>query len=172
MVELEIQDYEKNKIEYKKIESLLKEKLGENIEVSHVGSTAIPDMCGKNIIDILVGANSEDEFIRFRQIIEEIGYIASQNSKTEIYQFFASRVGETSSGDSHIHLVVKNTERYREFLILRNYLLENRDEVYAYVQCKKKLIEKGITDRKQYRETKSLYVSQLIKRAKESLKIK
>ena len=38
--------------------------------------------------------------------------------RKDIYQFFASRKEETKSGDIHIHLVVKNTDRYKEFIIL------------------------------------------------------
>ena len=52
MVELEKQNYLENKKMYKEIESNLKKQLGEFVPIDHVGSTAIPDMCGKNIIDI------------------------------------------------------------------------------------------------------------------------
>ena len=168
MVELEVQDYEKNKKAYKLVEDELKLALGENVHVDHVGSTAIPDMCGKNIIDVLVGARSGEEFDVFKQKIENMGYFASQNSKSEIYQFFASKQGETGSGDTHIHLVVMGTDRYEDFLTLRDYLLHNKKEAEDYMNHKKKLIELGVTDRKQYRATKSEYVSALIERAREN----
>ena len=68
--------------------------------------------------------------------------------------------------------MVTNTERYDEFLILRDYLLENKAEATAYSNHKKELIKNGITDRKQYRSTKSEYVSKLIERAKNHFKYK
>ena len=92
------------------------------------------------------------------------------NSRSEIYQFFASKQGETGSGDTHIHLVVMGTDRYEDFLTLRDYLLENKKEAEDYMNHKKKLIELGVTDRKQYRATKSEYVSALIERARENKK--
>lgn len=49
------QDYTKNKQLYLKQEKALKETLGGNAKIDHVGSTAILNMVGKNIIDILVG---------------------------------------------------------------------------------------------------------------------
>ena len=168
MVELEVQDYEKNKRAYKLVEDDIKVMLGENVHVDHVGSTAIPDMCGKNIIDVLVGAEDSEEFDVFKQKIENMGYFASQNSKSEIYQFFASKQGETGSGDTHIHLVVMGTDRYEDFLTLRDYLFHNKKEAEDYMNHKKKLIELGVTDRKQYRATKSEYVSALIERAREN----
>ena len=165
MVELEVQDFEKNKQMYENKRIELEEVLV-GAPIDHVGSTAIPDMVGKNIIDILVGAHDEVEFIKFRSLIERLGYYASQNSRTEIYQFFASRQGETGSGDTHIHLVVMGTDRYNDFLTLRNYLLENKSEADNYANHKKELIKLGVTDRKQYRATKSLYVSNLIEKAR------
>lgn len=170
MVELKEQNFIDNKKLYNKVESILKDCLGENSIINHVGSTAIPDMCGKNIIDVLVGSLNNEMFCLFREKIQNLGFFASQNSRTDIYQFFASRQGETGEGDVHIHLGIIGTERYEEFLILRDYLLSNRDEVESYIKCKKQLIELGITDRKAYRATKSEYVTQLIARAKENLK--
>ena len=165
MVELEKQDFDKNKQLYFNIERELC-SLMPTAPINHVGSTAIPDLYGKNIIDILVGAKDLTEFEEFKKIISNLGYFASVNSKSEIYQFFASKQGETGSGDSHIHLVIIDSERYREFLILRDYLLNNKEEAIAYSNHKKELLSSGITDRKLYRNTKSEYVTKLIERAK------
>lgn len=171
MVELKIQNFSKNKKAYLEIEEKLKNLLS-NAPINHVGSTAIPEMCGKNIIDVLVGAKNETEFSEFKSKIKSLGFFDSQNSKSEIYQFFASKQGETGDGDTHIHLCITNTERYDEFLILRDYLLSNPLEATAYSNHKKELISKGITDRKLYRATKSEYVSMLIERAKNYFKYK
>lgn len=167
MVELKTQNFSENKKLYKKVEDELKALLGKDAVIDHVGSTAIPDMCGKNIIDVLVGAKTEDDFAKFKQLISKT-YFASLNSynATEIYQFFASKTGETGSGDVHIHLVKMQTERYNDFLYLRDYLLENKDEAKAYANHKKELVSSGITDRKEYRRIKSEYVSKLIERAR------
>ena len=140
MVELEVQDFETNKGKYLEIEKVLKVKLGEGVPINHVGSTAIPNMCGKNIIDVLIGANNDLEFGKMKAVIESMGYFASQNSKSEIYQFFASKQGETGSGDTHIHLVIMGTDRYEDFLTLRDYLLAFPNEAENYMNYKKKQI--------------------------------
>jgi GrpB-like predicted nucleotidyltransferase (UPF0157 family) len=62
--------------------------------------------------------------------------------------------------------VIKNTERYREFLILRNYLLNNKEEAKNYSDMKKEILNNGFNDRKEYRRIKSKYVTELIERAK------
>ena len=167
MIELQIQDFQQNQKLYLAQKEQLSKHLGHSVDINHIGSTAIPNMVGKNIIDILIGANNKVEFEKFRQLLIEFGFFASQNSKTDFYQFFASQTGETKYGDIHLHLVIKNTERYDEFLILKEYLLNNPDEAQNYSSFKQKIINEGILDRKLYRSTKSEYVTALINRAKE-----
>ena len=166
MVNLVVQNFLENKNLYNKIYEDLRKDLDESIPINHVGSTAIPDMVGKNIIDILVGAFDQKQFEEITKYLTQKGFIPSLKSRTDIYQFFASREGETSSGDVHIHLVRIGTERYDEFLILRDYLLNNKDEATAYSNLKNELIESGIVERKEYKNAKSEYVTKLIERAK------
>lgn len=166
MVNLVVQNFLENKNLYNKIYEDLRIDLDEAIPIDHVGSTAIPYMVGKNIIDILVGAIDETQFEELTNYFVQKGYRASLKSKTDVYQFFASREGETSSGDIHIHLVILGAERYNEFIILRDYLLSNKTEATAYSNLKKELVESGIVDRKEYKNTKSEYVTKLIERAK------
>lgn len=166
MVQLIKQDYEKNKKLYDRIVLLLRQKIKGSVPISHVGSTALPDMIGKNIIDILIGANNQNEFIQLFKVLCDMGYFPSENSKTDIYQFFASKKEETKEGDVHIHLVMQNTDRYRDFLILRDYLLSNHDEAKAYADFKSKIINEKTRARKEYRTIKSEYVTDLINRAK------
>lgn len=169
MVELVLQHFNKNKKAYQDAKQTLQKTLGKNIDIHHVGSTAIPNIVGKNIIDVLVGAESKAEFEHFEKQLISLGFYASQNSKTDIYTFFASSQSETTSGDIHIHLVIKNTERYNEFLILKNYLLEVPQEAQNYSDHKKQILTQTL-ERKQYRQIKSEYVSALIERAKQYYK--
>lgn len=172
MVSLVKQDYTENKRLYEKIKTILKNKLGTNIPIEHVGSTAISNiMYGKNIIDILIGAKDKKQFEQITDILAKDDYIPSQKSKDEIYQFFSSIAGETGSGDIHIHLVILGTERYDDFIILRDYLQINKEEAINYSNFKKDIINRGITDRKEYKAIKSSYVTELLYRAKSFYKI-
>ena len=167
MVTLHKQDYSKNKKLYLENYNTLTKVLNKGTPIDHVGSTAIPNIeYGKNIIDILVGAVDELEFREYKSIIESLGFIASVNSSTNIYQFFASRAGETTSQDVHIHLSIIGTERYQDFITLRDYLLDNPTEAINYSNHKLELISIGIVERKDYRATKSKYVENLIQKAR------
>lgn len=166
MVTIIKQDYTQNKKNYTNIEEELRKDIDKNIPITHVGSTAIPDMYGKNIIDILIGASDKNQFEEITHVLVNKGFVPSKKSKDEIYQFFSSTEAETGSGDTHIHLVISNTERYSEFIILKDYLLNNKEEALNYSNLKKEIISDGITDRKQYKTVKSEYVTNLLARAK------
>ena len=165
MVILEEQNYNQNVREYNAIKEQLKKQINKEIEIFHVGSTSIPSIkYGKNIIDILIGAKDKKEFAEITKILESINYIPSDKSKTEEYQFFASTKEETKSGDIHIHLALKDTNIYKEFILLKEYFLENKKEAIAYSNFKQKLIEEKINDRKEYKRLKSEYVTKIIEK--------
>jgi glutamate-rich protein grpB len=165
MVELEEQNYNENQKKFKEIKQKLEDEINKNIEIIHVGSTSIPSIkYGKNIIDILIGAKDKKEFAEIAKILESINYIPSDKSKTEEYQFFSSTKEETKSGDIHIHLVLKDTNKYKEFILLKQYLLENKKEAIAYSNFKQKLIAEKINDRKEYKRLKSEYVDKIIEK--------
>ena len=171
MVELHRQNYKENKKIYKSIEKILREKLPSYVPIDHVGSTAIKNMYGKNIIDVLVGAKNEDEMEAFTTIIKELGFYPGSHSTGFVYRFFASSKQETKSGDVHIHLVNIETDRYKDFLTLRNYLLENKEEVKAYSKLKKEIVKDDNTKREDYKKIKAKYVENLIIKAREYYKI-
>lgn len=172
MVILKKQNFRKNKKLFNEVAQQLRKNLNASIPIHHVGSTAIPNMVGKNIVDILIGAKDKAEFLETTNVLIDMGYFSSKNQKNDIYEFFASSEDETGSGDIHLHLVLLNTERYAEFIVLKNYLLHNKNEALSYSNYKKELIKKGILNRKDYRTVKSEYVTKLIERAKENLIIK
>ncbi len=167
MVNLVKQNYYKNKVFYNKIKRKIKNEIGDEFSIDHVGSTAIPNMYGKNILDILIGVKNNDELEQITNSLVKLGFFKSKHNREEIYRFFASTEEESGSGDIHIHLVITETDRYKEFLILKKYLLINETEAQDYSKLKKQLIKDGITERGDYKSTKSKYVTDLLKRAKE-----
>ena len=73
---VELVDYdEKWQEEYKKEEKLLKNVLGERIkEIHHIGSTSIPGLKAKPIIDILVVISDFDEIQEIEKELSSYGY--------------------------------------------------------------------------------------------------
>ena len=87
MIELIKQDFLKNKQTFEKLKQCLKNKLGKDVVIEHVGSTAIKNMYGKNIIDILIAAEGESEFKILCKKIEDMKFYPSQNSRQTYINF-------------------------------------------------------------------------------------
>lgn len=138
-----------------------------NVPIDHVGSTALPRMYGKNIIDILIGAKNDEEMDTLSNKIIELGYFPGSKRTGYMYRFFASTDEETKAGDIHIHLAKVDSDRYKDFLILKNYLLKNKKEKTNYSNFKKNILKTGHNFREDYKEVKSEYVSKLLDRARE-----
>jgi len=166
MVEIVRQNYSYNKKKAKKIILELKKHISEEVTITHVGSTSIPKMSGKNIIDLLIGVKNSEDFNDVAKKLINIGYFPSEHSKTNEYQFFASRVTETQNGDVHIHLVKLYTDRYNNFILLKNYLLKHPEVAKEYVKYKRQILKYNGTDREDYKKIKSEYVSKLIQNAR------
>lgn len=166
MVELERQNLKENTKIYKRELKRLRKRIEDIVPIDHVGSTVLPYMYGKNIIDILIGAKDMKELEKLVVILSnELGFFPGKNC-TGPYRFFASRKEETKAGDIHVHLTLIDSDRYKDFLVLKNYLLKNKKEVKKYSDLKKRLINDGLTVREDYKRIKSEYVSYLLERAR------
>lgn len=170
MVNIVRQNYKKNKSKFNKIKRELKNNLG-NVPIYHVGSTCIPKMYGKNIIDILIGVVNLKELKKVSIKLKELGFYISEASRTDEYHFFASTKEETKSGDIHIHLVIINTNRYEDFLILKQYLLSFPNIAQMYSQHKKYILNNISDKREDYKDIKSKYVTKLLNEAREFNKL-
>lgn len=165
MIKIVKQDFEENKKKYNKLVEKLEVKLPSEVQITHIGSTAIPNMYGKNIIDILIGVKTICQFNMVYNILIDIGFIPSAKNKAQDYQFFASTSRETKTGDIHIHLAMINTNKYKDFILIKEYLLSNKKETKEYSDFKRKIAKENM-ERNKYKRIKSEYVSELLKRAK------
>lgn len=169
MVTLVKQNLKKNKEIYNDVVKKMRELISTDVPITHVGSTVIPNMYGKNIVDILIGAKDLVELEELSTRVCMLGFYGSKkNKKGDIYKFFASSEEETKSGDVHIHLALMDTDRYKDFIIIKDYLLNNKEEAKQYSNFKRNLLANGHDVRSDYKKLKSDYVSALILRAKDN----
>lgn len=166
MIHLVRQNYRENTRLFNRVRRQLYGVLGGDIIIEHVGSTAISKMSGKNIIDVLVGVPSGYIIEENAQKIDKLGYFRGKNNSHGVYIFFASKESETGNGDVHIHLVPQDSEHFRDFLLLKKYLLDNPNATEKYSNFKYQTAKKANDDRKLYKLLKSKYVDMLLAEAR------
>lgn len=133
--------------------------LDDSVGIHHVGSTAVPGVDGKNILDILISAKDSCQMKNIHRELLKAGYFSLHNpSEHKESLFLASRQEETGAGDIHIHIAILGTELHDDFLILRDFLKANKDEATRYSQVKYRLVQKARHDRSLYKKYKAEYV--------------
>ena len=130
--------------------------------INHIGSTAIPNIHAKPIIDILVELNPETDWPRSKEIMETAGYICMSVSDSRM----SFNKGYTPAGYAdkvflvHFHRVGDNDE-----IRFRDYLIAHPEVAKEYEILKLSLLPKYKNDRDGCTEAKSGFVRQTIKRA-------
>lgn len=139
--------------------------------IEHFGSTAVPNLPAKPIIDILAEVtNLEETKIRVVPILEAQGYDyfwrpSSGDHIPPFYSWFIKR-DQHGKRTHHIHMVEAHFEHW-DRLLFRDYLIEHPDIARKYGELKNRLSDQHSLDRVAYTAAKSEFVSAITKQAKQ-----
>ena len=151
-------------IEFEKEKRILLEILKNfNVQIEHVGSTSIPGLSAKPIIDIAIGVKDEKTLFKLESIMSNAGYdvLNDYETKGEIL----ARKGSPERRTHYIHMQLIGSEYWDEFMYFKRYLLEHPKEIKKYENLKKELSKKYSQERKKYTAGKNEYISSILKKA-------
>jgi GrpB-like predicted nucleotidyltransferase (UPF0157 family) len=115
----------------------IQEALGENIiRIHHIGSTAIPGLMAKPIIDILGEAEDINKIASFENTMAQLGFEFRGEYGIPQRAYFSRESGIAI----HLHIFPKNHFQVEKLLIFRDYLLGHSDVVNAYQTKKEELL--------------------------------
>jgi GrpB-like predicted nucleotidyltransferase (UPF0157 family) len=137
------------------------------LTVEHIGSTAVPGLPSKPIIDLLVGVRSFDEAMqRCIEPMQGLGdvYIPEYASWLPGELFF--RKGPPGPWTHHVHLMETCHPRREAFLVFRDYLRTHPEAACAYANVKRGLAASSHDDIKAYRNGKSSFVEEATEKAR------
>jgi len=138
--------------------------------IEHFGSTAIPGMISKPIIDILVEVTSLDATqTKIAPILEGQGYEyfwrpTWGDDTPPFYAWFIKR-DDKGQRTHHIHLVEAEFEHW-DRLFFRDYLREHTGTCLEYGKLKQRLAENYSRDRVAYTKEKSDFIQTVTEAAK------
>ena len=150
--------------QYEEAAHWLRDHLGSDIilSVEHFGSTAIPGMPAKPIIDILVEIPSFSEAKR-----RVLPLLNSQTWEYWWYQgkmMFVKRHKLMGRRTQHVHMMPSGRSR-RERLAFRDHLRSDPKDASRYAALKRELAKSHRKDRERYTEAKSDFVSRIVSKA-------
>ena len=131
-----------------------------NIEcdVWHVGGTAIPGMCSKPIVDVLVTVDDEDMEIAPHALAREF-YCLGECGRPGRY-FFSD--GDTEDDAVYIHLTTADNQVARDQLKLKDILLACPDKRAEYAALKHRLAGQYPHSRATYRLMKGAFIEKCL----------
>jgi GrpB-like predicted nucleotidyltransferase (UPF0157 family) len=135
--------------------------------IEHFGSTAVPGLAAKPVVDILVEVRSLEETQKtIAPLLESEGY--DYFWRTDIAPAYAWFIKRNSDGKRthHIHMVEADSKLW-ERLCFRDYLREFPDEAKRYEELKRSLSEKYPNDRVAYTTGKTEFVVWITEKAKQ-----
>ncbi|WP_414049739.1 GrpB family protein [Macrococcus animalis] len=151
--------------ECKKLSLILKKEV---VKFEHFGSTSVPGMKAKPIVDMIVLVKNIEVVDNFNTQFIDAGYDVAGEWGIPGRRLLR-KGGENRT--HHIHIYQHDhPEIYRHFA-LRDYLLNNPKEVKAYSNLKEELA-KSYNETPEYRNTKHDYVVELEQRALEYFRVK
>jgi GrpB-like predicted nucleotidyltransferase (UPF0157 family) len=130
--------------------------------IEHIGSTAIPGLVAKPVIDIMAGVESLDISRAALPILERYQYCYAPY-RTEVMHWLCKP--SPAIRTHHLHLVPFGSHLWIERLAFRDYLRTHHDVAFEYGALKHRLAEEHRFDREAYTAAKAPFVQDVIAKA-------
>ncbi|WP_299438371.1 GrpB family protein [uncultured Aquimarina sp.] len=140
---------------------------GIKYQIEHVGSTSVPNLDSKPIIDIDIIYETELEFKEIKAGLIKIGYYHNGNQGIEQREVF-KRTGEALTNKMldnithHLYVCPIESKALERHILSRNFLKKNDRARLEYQKMKYELAEKANQDKKRYAALKELNVNDFI----------
>ncbi len=139
--------------------SRIRKALGDNaLRIDHIGSTAVPGLAAKPVVDIQVSvadANREETYL---PQLEAAGYHLRVRQPDH-------RMVRTAEFDVHVHICPTGGKWERDHLLFRDWLRTSSADRLAYEKLKRDLATRDWFDMNQYAEAKGDLIDEILGRA-------
>nr|WP_269328180.1 GrpB family protein [Kineosporia mesophila] len=132
-----------------------------NVEIEHIGSTSVPGLAAKPIIDIVVTVEDITAEEDFLDPLLAAGYGLRVREP-------GHRLVRTSAQDVHVHLFERGDPEVGEYLLLRDHLRSDADDRALYEIAKRALLSKEWDDMNDYTKAKTDVILTIKARAREA----
>jgi len=134
------------------------------LSVEHVGSTSVPGLAAKPIVDILLvveDSGNEDTYV---PALEEAGYVLRVREP----DFEEHRMFRTPEKDVHVHVLSPGSREVERLLLLRDHLRDNEEDRELYAGTKRELASRDWPSMQHYADAKTGIIEDILARASRS----
>ena len=131
---------------------------GVPVEIEHIGSTSVPGLPAKPIIDIVVAVDDITAEEDYLDPIVAAGYVLRVREP-------GHRLVRTPARDVHVHIFQKGDAAVTKYLLFRDRLRDDADDRALYARTKHALISQGFDDMNAYSDAKTDVIAGVLARA-------
>jgi GrpB-like predicted nucleotidyltransferase (UPF0157 family) len=143
--------------EFERLKSRVEAVLGDElVRVEHVGSTAVPGLAAKPVVDLYAVVGDMD---RATEMLTMVGYVGEGELGVPGRRGFAWPPAETRH---HLYVCLPGDEGLAAVVRFRDYMRANEDKALEYAELKRELAARHRDDREAYAEGKASFIEAIL----------
>jgi putative glutamine amidotransferase len=133
------------------------------VRIDHVGSTSVPGLAAKPVVDIQASVRSMVPRTRYVEPLRALGYRWALDPWSDEHEFFSRE--EDGERAFQVHVCLAGSDWERRHLAFRDWLREHPDDAAAYERLKRDLAERHPRDIFTYVDAKTPFIREIEERA-------
>ncbi|MEL6718495.1 MAG: GrpB family protein [Bacteroidota bacterium] len=156
------------KEDFNKVKAVLNTALeGLDICVEHIGSTAVPDLAAKAIIDIDIVFYAPTDFAEIKERLAKIGYYHNGDQGIQDREVFKRKKATApylvlDDITHHLYVCPSHSEELKRHLAFRDFLIQNEAARKEYQAIKYEIAEAADQDKKRYAKLKEDWAREFV----------
>jgi GrpB-like predicted nucleotidyltransferase (UPF0157 family) len=147
---------------YSREETRIRRALGDNaLVVEHVGSTAVPGLAAKPVIDVVLAVADSSDEESYVPALEAEGYVLTIREEGS----FEHRLLKGSDTNVNLHVFSEGTAEIARMLAFRDHLTTTLDDRIRYEDVKRELASRNWKFVQNYADAKSQVIAEIMRRA-------
>ena len=144
---------------FEQAQAALSQALGAKAHrIEHFGSTAVPGLGAKGIIDVMVTVDDADDEDDYGPSLTQAGFDIRVRQP-------GHRMYRPPSHDVHVHILTEGSEGAKVRLLFRDWLRHDEHDRRLYEETKRELARKDWDATNDYSEAKGAVVAEILARA-------
>lgn len=143
-------------------ETRIRSALGERVRVlEHVGSTSVPGLAAKPIIDIVLGVPDSTDEAAYVPALEAAGYVFHLREA----DWFEHRLLKGTDTAVNLHVFTEGTDEIDRMITFRDHLRSHPGDVVLYAEAKRELAARHWEYVQDYADAKTTVIDEIMARA-------
>ncbi len=136
------------------------------VAIEHIGSTAVPGLGAKPIIDIIAALGRLPDIENCIRPLQSIGYEYLGEYGMPGRHFLRKPPGDATARTHHLHIVEDESDLWEKHILFRDYLRTHPEVAHKYYDLKKDFANKYGSNRDAYTEAKTSFIESVVRKAR------